>query len=94
MDTTTPPEAPPVRRCVGAFLRPCVILTDAILCEPCWRPVDATSPEALMHMDTRPRLTNRGWAAASWWTASGPHRRARFGDPALECRPPAQGKAR
>jgi hypothetical protein len=32
----------PVEKCVGAFRRPCVQLTSAILCDDCWETVQAT----------------------------------------------------
>lgn len=32
----------PVQKCVGAFKRPCVQLTSAVLCEECWDVVNAT----------------------------------------------------
>lgn len=74
------PALPPgVRRCVGAFRRPCVILTDAILCPSCQRVVDGMKPERIRAIANGPTLTRAGWERASWWTASPLHRYARHG---------------
>jgi hypothetical protein len=46
--TTRPPEqfaienVTPVERCAGAFKRPCVQLTSAVLCDDCWTVVQST----------------------------------------------------
>jgi len=76
------PALPPgVRRCVGAFRRPCVILTDAILCPTCQAVIDGMDPERRDAIARAPTLTRAGWERASWWTASPLHRYARHGYP-------------
>lgn len=56
--------APGVTRCVGAFRRTCLILTDTILCDACWAEVLSRPPRERREIAKRRRLTKAGWERA------------------------------
>jgi hypothetical protein len=54
------PDGATLRRCVGAFRRVCLALTDAILCPACWAEVERIDPKGrAVFPPPRPPLPSR-----------------------------------
>lgn len=62
-----------LRRCVGAFRRPCLILTDAILCPACWAVIDAAALAEVASLHGLSRMVGeRYWMTNAGARATGP----------------------